>query len=127
MRKTFILIAAASAALFTAAPAAFADNCGCGPQHRPQRPLIDVNANVGGHRGGLVNADVNVGGRRGLVDADVNIGGGHRGRGSLVDVDVNAGRRGSLLNVDANVGSNNRRGGSLLNVDVRALSGGVGH
>lgn len=127
MRKTFILIAAASAALFTAAPAAFADNCGCGPQHRPQRPLIDVNANVGGHRGGLVNADVNVGGRRGLVDADVNVlGNGHRGRGSLVDADVNVGGRNGLLNVDANVGSNNRRG-SLLNVDVRALGGGVGH
>lgn len=127
MRKSFMLIAA-SAALFTAAPAAFADNCGCGPQHRPQRPLIDVNANVGGHRGGLVNADVNVGGRRGLVDADVNVlGAGHRGRGSLVDADVNVGGRNGLLNVDANVGSNNRRNGSLLNVDVRALGGGVGH
>ncbi len=125
MRKTFMLIAA-SAALFTAAPAAFADNCGCGPQHRPQRPLIDVNANAGGHR--LVNADVNVGGRRGLVDADVNVlGAGHRGRGSLVDADVNVGGRNGLLNVDANIGSNNRRGGSLLNLDVRALGGGVGH
>lgn len=125
MPKTFMLIAA-SAALFTAAPAAFADNCGCGPQRRPQRPLIDVNANAGGHRGGLVNADVNVGGRRGLVDADVNVLGNNRGRGSLVDIDVNAGRRGSLLNVDANVGNNGRRG-SLIDLDVRALGGGVGH
>lgn len=127
MRKALILIAATAATLFTAAPAAMADNCGCGPQHRPQRPLIDVNANVGGHRGGLVNADVNVGGRRGLVDADANVLGNGRGRGgSLVDADVNIGGSNGLLNVDANVGNNGRRG-SLLNVGVRALGGGVGH
>lgn len=95
---------------------------------------VDVDAgrrgvDVDAHVGDLADLDATIGGksrghskRGGLVDVDLDVGGKKNG---LVDLDVNVGgKRNGLLDLDLDVGSK-RRGGGLLGLNINLL-GGVG-
>lgn len=145
--KTFAILTAATLVLATALPA-FADH------NRFGRKLVDVDANLGGHRGQVASVDANV---KGVADVDIDVGGNRGGRGyqreynggcntgcndnnndhgwkqqrggngSLVDVDVNSGRRGGNgALVDLDVNTNQRGRNSLVDLDVLSSKRGSG-
>lgn len=144
--KTFAILVGATLVLANALPA-FADHGRFG-----RKSLVDIDANIGGHRGQVASVDANV---KGAADIDIDVGGNRGGRGyqrdynngcntgcnngnddhgwkqqrggngSLVDVDVNSagrGRSNSLVDLDVNTASRGRSN-SLIDLDVNAGRG----